>query len=152
MTDELLDSSGNGNDNGGTAVATSANYGDEVSVIGDQLVKLSAIDCRSLLDYLKETYGIEPPETPVLPDTGGVIVVDGKEEKTHFDIHLASLSENPNRIGIIKLIRETTGLGLAESKAAIDALPKLLKEIVLKADAETLKKKFEDLGAKIELK
>lgn len=151
MTDELLDSSGNGND-GGTAVATSANYGDEVSAIGDQLVKLSAIDCRSLLGYLKETYGIEPPETPVLPDTGGVIFVDGKEEKTHFDIHLVSLSENPNRIGIIKTIRESTGLGLAESKATIDALPKLLKEIVPKADAEALKKKFEDLGAKIELK
>lgn len=129
-----------------------AMYEDEIYELGDKMVKLSASDCRSLLYYLKEEYGIEPPETPVLPDTGGTIFVDGKEEKTHFDVHLVSLAENPNRIGIIKLIRESTGLGLAESKAAIDALPKLLKEIVPKADAEALQKKFGEIGGKIELK
>jgi large subunit ribosomal protein L7/L12 len=73
-----------------------------------------------------------------------------EEEKTEFDVILAEAGSN--KIGVIKVVREVTGLGLKEAKDLVDGAPKTVKEAVAKADAESLKKKLEEAGAKVTLK
>lgn len=156
MSEPELQTSGAGSDNGGVAVATGAagrEYSDEIKALGDKMASLSSKSARSILEYLESEYGIEmPPDAPPVPDKGDTIIVDGIEEKTSFDVHLVSVADPAKRIGVIKIVREVAGLGLAESKALVDSLPKLLKEIVPKAEAEALQKKLEEAGAKVELK
>jgi large subunit ribosomal protein L7/L12 len=81
---------------------------------------------------------------------GGAVAAAVVEEKTEFDLVLTEAG--PNKVAAIKVVREITGLGLAEAKAAVEAAPKVLKEGISKADAEAFAKKINDAGAKAEIK
>ncbi len=121
-----------------------------INELGDKLAGLSLKDAVELGKYLKDTYGIEAAAG------GGVVMAAAgpaaaaAEEKTSFDVILKG-SDAAKKIGVIKVVREATGLGLAEAKAFVEAPGKAVKQGLPKADAEKLKKTLEEAGATIEL-
>jgi large subunit ribosomal protein L7/L12 len=122
-----------------------------VKEIGDKIVALSLLQAKELSDYLKNTYGLEAAAAAAVmaaPAAGGA--AEAAAEKTEFDVVLESAGEK--KIGVIKVVRAITGLGLAEAKAVVDGAPKTVKEGVAKADAEKWKKELEEAGAKVSLK
>lgn len=123
----------------------------DIKTLGDQLVELSVKEVTELASYLKETYGIEPAAAAVAvaagPAAGGG---DAAAEKTNFDVVLKSAGAN--KLQIVKLVKELTGLGLKEAKEVVDAAPKTVKEGLPKDEAENLKKQLIEAGAEVELK
>jgi large subunit ribosomal protein L7/L12 len=122
-----------------------------VKEIGDKIVALSLLQAKELSDYLKNTYGLEAAAAAAVmaaPAAGGA--AEAAAEKTEFDVVLESAGEK--KIGVIKVVRAITGLGLAEAKALVDGAPKTVKEGVNKADSEKWKKELEEAGAKVSLK
>ncbi|MFM8913699.1 MAG: 50S ribosomal protein L7/L12 [Flammeovirgaceae bacterium] len=123
----------------------------DVKSLGDQLVELTVKEVNELASYLKETYGIEPAAAAVAvaagPAAGGGAAA---AEKTNFDVVL----KNPgaNKLQIVKLVKELTGLGLKEAKDMVDGAPKTIKEGLPKDEAENLKKQLTEAGAEVELK
>ncbi len=128
-------------------------YAAEIVDLGDKIVALSLAQARALSEYLKEVHGLEAAAGGVVmaaaPAAAGA-AAPAEEEKTEFDVVLAEAGSN--KIGVIKVVRELTGLGLKEAKDLVDGAPKTVKEAVAKADAETMKKKLEEAGAKVTLK
>jgi large subunit ribosomal protein L7/L12 len=123
-----------------------------VKEIGDKIVALSLLQAKELSDYLKNTYGLEAAAAAAVmaaPAAGGA-GAEAAAEKTEFDLVLESAGEK--KIGVIKVVRAITGLGLAEAKALVDGAPKTVKEAVNKADSEKWKKELEEAGAKVSLK
>lgn len=123
-----------------------------VKEIGDKIVALSLLQAKELSDYLKNTYGLEAAAAAAVvaaPAAGGA-GAEAAVEKTEFDVVLENSGEK--KIGVIKVVRAITGLGLAEAKALVDGAPKTVKEAVAKADAEKWKKELEEAGAKVALK
>lgn len=124
---------------------------DKIKQLGDSIASLTLKEAVDLGTYMKDTYGIEPAAA------GAVMVAGGggggeaakAEEKTSFNVVLKNAGAN--KIQVIKVVREATGLGLAEAKALVDGAPKNVKENLSKEDAEALKKKLEEQGAQIEL-
>ncbi len=130
-----------------------ANYSAPVKELGDKIVALSLLQAKELSDYLKNTYGLEAAAAAAVmsaPGAGGGAGAEAAAEKTEFDVVLESAGEK--KIGVIKVVRAITGLGLAEAKAVVDGAPKTVKEAVNKADAEKWKKELEEAGAKVSLK
>ncbi len=123
----------------------------DIKVIGDQLVELTVKEVNELASYLKETYGIEPAAAAVAvaagPAAGGAAPV---AEKTNFDVILKA--PGANKLQIVKLVKDLTGLGLKEAKDLVDGAPKTIKEGLPKAEAENLKKQLTEAGAEVELK
>ena len=123
----------------------------DIQSLGDSLVNLTVKEVKELADYLKETYGIEPAAAAVAvaagPAAGGDAAV---EEKTSFDVILKSAGAQ--KLAVVKVVKELTGLGLKEAKDAVDAAPAPIKEGVSKDEAEALKKQLEEAGAEVELK
>jgi large subunit ribosomal protein L7/L12 len=123
----------------------------DIKSLGDSLVNLTVKEVKELADYLKETYGIEPAAAAVAvaagPAAGGEAAV---EEKTSFDVILKSAGAQ--KLAVVKVVKELTGLGLKEAKDAVDAAPAPIKEGVSKDEAEALKKQLEEAGAEVELK
>ena len=123
----------------------------DVKALGDQLVELTVKEVNELASYLKETYGIEPAAAVVV--AGGGAAAGGAaaaEEKTNFDVVLKA--SGPNKLQIVKLVKELTGLGLKEAKDLVDGAPKTIKEGLPKDEAENLKKQLVEAGAEVELK
>src|SRR5262245_3467681 len=123
----------------------------DIKSLGDQLVELSVKEVNELASYLKETYGIEPAAAAVVaagPAAGGGGAAAA--EKTNFDVVLKSAGAN--KLQIVKLVKELTGLGLKEAKDVVDGAPKTIKEGLPKDEAENLKKQLVEAGAEIELK
>jgi large subunit ribosomal protein L7/L12 len=123
-----------------------------VKDLGDKIVALSLLQAKELSDYLKNTYGLEAAAAAAVmaaPAAGGA-GAEAAAEKTEFDVVLESAGEK--KIGVIKVVRAITGLGLAEAKALVDGAPKTVKEAVNKADSEKWKKELEEAGAKVSLK
>ena len=123
----------------------------DVKALGDQLVELTVKEVNELASYLKETYGIEPAAAAVAvagPAAGGGAAAAA--EKTNFDVVLKSAGAN--KLQIVKLVKELTGLGLKEAKDVVDGAPKTIKEGLPKDEAENLKKQLVEAGAEIELK
>ncbi|HBK87537.1 MAG: 50S ribosomal protein L7/L12 [Cyclobacteriaceae bacterium] len=123
----------------------------DIKAIGDQLVELSVKEVTELASYLKETYGIEPAAAAVAvagPAGGGGGAAAA--EKTNFDVVLKSAGAN--KLQIVKLVKELTGLGLKEAKDMVDGAPKTIKEGLPKDEAENLKKQLTEAGAEVELK
>src|SRR3954471_16053362 len=123
-----------------------------VKEIGDKIVALSLLQAKELSDYLKNTYGLEAAAAAAVmaaPAAGGA-GAEAAAEKTEFDVVLESAGEK--KIGVIKVVRAITGLGLAEAKALVDGAPKTVKEAVNKADSEKWKKELEEAGGKVSLK
>jgi large subunit ribosomal protein L7/L12 len=123
----------------------------DVKAIGDQLVELTVKEVNELASYLKETYGIEPAAAAVVagPAAGGA-AGGAAAEKTNFDVVLKSAGAN--KLQIVKLVKELTGLGLKEAKDLVDGAPKTIKEGLPKDEAENLKKQLTEAGAEVELK
>jgi large subunit ribosomal protein L7/L12 len=123
----------------------------DVKALGDQLVELTVKEVNELASYLKETYGIEPAAAAVAvaagPAAGGAAAA---EEKTNFDVVLKA--PGANKLQIVKLVKELTGLGLKEAKDMVDGAPKTIKEGLPKDEAENLKKQLIEAGAEVELK
>ena len=123
----------------------------DVKSLGDQLVELTVKEVNELASYLKETYGIEPAAAAVVAGpAAGAAAGAAVAEKTNFDVVLKAAG--PNKLQIVKLVKELTGLGLKEAKDLVDSAPKALKEGVTKDEAEGLKKALEEAGAEVEIK
>ena len=129
-----------------------ANYSAPVKEIGDKIVALSLLQAKELSDYLKNVYGLEAAAAAAVTVSGGGAAAAGEApaEKTEFDVVLEAAGEK--KIGVIKVVRAITGLGLAEAKAVVDGAPKTVKEGVAKAEAEKMKKELEEVGGKVSLK
>jgi large subunit ribosomal protein L7/L12 len=123
----------------------------DIKSLGDQLVELSVKEVNELASYLKETYGIEPAAAAVVagPAAGGGGAA-AAAEKTNFDVVLKAAGAN--KLQIVKLVKELTGLGLKEAKDVVDGAPKTIKEGLPKDEAESLKKQLVEAGAEVELK
>lgn len=122
----------------------------DLKAFAEQLVSLTVKEVNELATILKEEYGIEPAAAAVAvagPVAGGEQKV---EEKSSFDVILKSAGAN--KLAIVKLVKELTGLGLKEAKDMVDAAPSSIKEGIAKDEAEALKKQLEEGGAEVELK
>lgn len=123
----------------------------DLKKLAEELVGLTLLEAAELKNILKEEYGIEPAAGAVAvaaaPGAGGG---EAAEEKTEFDVIL--LEAGDKKINVIKEVRAITGLGLKEAKDLVEAGGKAVKEGAAKAEAEEIKKKLEDAGAKVELK
>ena len=124
----------------------------DIKALGDQLVELTVKEVNELASYLKETHGIEPAAAAVVagPAAGAGGGAAAAEEKTNFDVVLKSAGAN--KLQIVKLVKELTGLGLKEAKDMVDGAPKTIKEGLPKDEAENLKKQLIEAGAEVELK
>ncbi|HRS54435.1 MAG TPA: 50S ribosomal protein L7/L12 [Bacteroidales bacterium] len=128
----------------------------EVKALAEQLVNLTVKEVNELAKILKEEYGIEPAAAAVVaaPAAGATAGSSAEtteaQEKTHFDVILKAVG--PQKIAVVKLVKELTSLGLKEAKELVDAAPKPLKEGVTKDEAEALKKQLEEIGAEVEIK
>jgi large subunit ribosomal protein L7/L12 len=123
----------------------------DIKALGDQLVELSVKEVNELASYLKETHGIEPAAAAVAvagPASGGGAAAAA--EKTNFDVVLKAAGAN--KLQIVKLVKDLTGLGLKEAKDMVDGAPKTIKEGLPKDEAENLKKQLTEAGAEVELK
>ena len=125
----------------------------DLKAFAEQLVNLTVKEVNELAQILKEEYGIEPAAAAVAvaapgSATGGEAAV--AEEKTTFDVILKHAGQA--KLGVVKLVKELTSLGLKESKELVDAAPKAIKEGVSRDEAEALKKQLEEAGAEVEVK
>ena len=116
----------------------------------DELSKLSVMEAAELSKLLQEKWGVSAAAPVAAVAAGGGAEEQKSAEKDTFDIVLKEVGDK--KINIIKEVRAATGLGLKEAKDLVDGAPKTIKEGVAKAEAEEIKKKFEESGAKIELK
>ena len=127
----------------------------EIKDLGDKIAKLTIIQAVALKDYLKQEYKIEPAAGGGGGGAVGPAVVAPVEPvavPTEFNVILEAGFDAAKKIGIIKVVREIAGLGLAEAKAFVEGAPKPVKEGVDKATAEKFKKSLEDAGAKVTIK
>ncbi len=123
----------------------------DIKALGDQLVELTVKEVNELASYLKETHGIEPAAAAVIAGpAAGAGGAAAAEEKTNFDVVLKAAGAN--KLQIVKLVKELTGLGLKEAKDMVDGAPKTIKEGLPKDEAENLKKQLIEAGAEVELK
>lgn len=114
-----------------------------------EIEKMSVLDLSELVKVLEEKFGVSAA-APMMMGAMPVASAEAAEEKTDFDVELTSAGAQ--KINVIKVVREITGLGLKEAKDLVDAAPKVVKEKVAKAQAEEIKKKLEEAGASVELK
>jgi large subunit ribosomal protein L7/L12 len=123
--------------------------------LGDTIVALSLKDAKELSDYLKDVHGIEPAAggavvmaAPAGGDGGGAAAV---EEKTEFDVVLEGY-EDSKKVSVIKVVKNATGGGLAESKTLVESKPCKIKSGISKEEADKLKKELEEAGAQVSIK
>ena len=122
---------------------------EKITAMIEEVKALTVLELSELVKALEEEFGVSAAAMAA-PAAGGA-AAEAAEEKTEFDVVLAGF-DAAAKIKVIKAVREITGLGLAEAKAVVEAAPKAVKEGVSKDEAEELKKKLEDVGAKVELK
>jgi len=123
----------------------------DLKAFAEQLVNLTVKEVNELAEILKSEYGIEPAAAAVAVAAGPAAApAEEKVEKTSFDVILKSIG--PNKLAIVKAVKELTGLGLKEAKDIVDSAPSPIKEGATKDEAESLKKSLEEAGAEIELK
>ncbi len=115
----------------------------------DYIGGLSVLELSELVKEFEEKFGVSAAPT-VVAGAAGAGAAGAAEEKTEFNVVLTDAGAN--KINVIKVVREITGLGLKEAKEATEATPSVLKEAVSKEDAENFKKKLEEAGAKVEVK
>jgi large subunit ribosomal protein L7/L12 len=123
----------------------------DLKAFAEQLVSLTVKEVNELAKILKEEYGIEPAAAAVaVAATGGGAAAPAAEEKTAFDVILKA--GGPNKLNVVKVVKELTGLGLKEAKDLVDGAPKPVKEGISKADADALVAKLKEAGAEVEVK
>ena len=124
---------------------------EKISTIVDQIKTLTLLEASQLVKSLEETFGVSAAAaTAVAAVGGGAAPAAVVEEQTEFSVVLTAAGAN--KINVIKVVREVTSLGLKEAKDLVDAAPKAIKEGINKEEAETIKKKFVDAGATVEVK
>ncbi|WP_294472050.1 50S ribosomal protein L7/L12 [uncultured Intestinimonas sp.] len=121
---------------------------EKITALIEEVKGLTVLELSELVHALEEEFGVSAAAMTA-PTTSGT-TAPAAEEKTEFDVVLAEVGSE--KIKVIKAVREITGLGLAEAKGLVEATPKAVKEGVSKDEAEELKKKLEEVGAKVELK
>lgn len=122
----------------------------DVKALAEQLVNLTVKEVNELAQVLKDEYGIEPAAAAVAVAAPGAGGGAAAEEKTSFDVILKS--GGANKLAVVKLVKELSGLGLKEAKDLVDGAPGTLKEGVSKEEAESLKAKLVEAGAEVEVK
>jgi large subunit ribosomal protein L7/L12 len=121
----------------------------EIKALAESLVNLTVKEVQELAEFLKSEYGIEPAAAAVVVSSGDGGGAAAAEEKTSFDVILKS--GGPNKLAVVKIVKEMSGLGLKEAKDLVDQAPKPIKEGVDKATAEDMKAKLVEAGAEVEL-
>ncbi len=123
---------------------------EKIEALVSEVEKLTVLELSELVSAIEEKFGVSAAAAVAVagPVAGGAAAA--AEEKTEFDVVLADVGAE--KIKVIKVVREVTGLGLGEAKALVDSAPKTLKEAASKEDAESIKAKLEEVGAKVELK
>src|ERR1700691_1502216 len=123
----------------------------DINAIAEQIQGLTLLEASQLVKMLEEKLGVSAAAATVAaPAAGGAAAAAPVEEKTEFTVVLTAAGAN--KINVIKAVREVTSLGLKEAKDLVDGAPKTVKEGVTKDEAETIKKKFVDAGATVEVK
>ena len=121
---------------------------EKITAMIEEVKSLTVLELNELVKALEEEFGVSA--AAMAAPAAGAAAAAPAEEKTEFDVVLAEIGSE--KITVIKVVREVTGLGLAEAKAMVEAAPKAIKEGISKEDAEALKAKLEEVGAKVELK
>ena len=119
----------------------------DVKAIAETLVNLTVKEVQELATELKDVHGIEPAAAAVVVSAGGG---EAAAVKTSFDVIL--LEAGAAKLGVVKVVKDLTGLGLKEAKDLVDGAPKPVKEGIAKEEAESIKKALEEAGAKVEVK
>ena len=122
---------------------------EKITALIEEVKTLTVLELSELVHALEDEFGVSAA-APVAVAAAAAPAAEAAAEKTEFDVVLASFGDE--KIKVIKAVREITGQGLAEAKATVEGAPKTLKEAVSKDEAEELKKKLEEAGAKVELK
>lgn len=124
----------------------------DVKVLAEQLVNLTVKEVSELATILKDEYGIEPAAAAPVMVAGGAGAAggDAAAEKTSFDVVLKS--GGANKLAVVKIVKDITGLGLKEAKELVDGAPKPVKEGVSKEEAESIKAQLTEAGAEVEVK
>jgi large subunit ribosomal protein L7/L12 len=122
----------------------------DLQAIAENLSSLTVIEAAQLVKMLEEKWGVSAAAPIAVAAAGAAPAAAAVEEQTEFDVVLKEIGEK--KINVIKVVREVTSLGLKEAKDLVDGAPKTVKEGVSKDEAETIKKKFEAEGAKVEIK
>jgi len=127
-------------------------YSDKVKKTGDEIMSYTLKEAKELSDYLKDEYGIEPAAGGAVmmagPAGGGA--AEAPAAKTEFDVVLEGFGDN--KISVIKVVRQATGLGLKEAKDLVEGVPSKIKEALSEADAKKLKTELEAAGATVSIK
>ena len=139
------------------AEGNGTSFAADVMELGDKIAALTITKAVQLKEYLKEKYKIEPAAggvmiAPGAGGGGGAAAPEAKVEQTEFTVVLEGLADPTKKINVIKVVREITNLGLKEAKELVEGAPKPVKENVAKDEANNIKKKLEDGGAKVSLK
>ena len=122
---------------------------EKITALIEEVKALTVLELSELVHALEDEFGVSAA-APVAVAAAAAPAAEAAAEQTEFDVVLASFGDE--KIKVIKAVREITGLGLADAKAVVEAAPKAIKEGVSKDEAEELKKKLEEVGAKVELK
>lgn len=128
---------------------------EKIQTIVDQIKDLTLLEASQLVKAMEETFGVSAAASAVAaaPAAGAAAgAAPAVEEKDEFDVILTGMADPGKKIGIIKVVREITALGLKEAKDLVDGAPKPVKEAVPKDEAESIKKKLTDAGATVDLK
>ena len=120
----------------------------DIAKFVEEIKSMTVLELNELVKAIEEEFGVSAA-APVMV-AGAAAAAPAEEEKTEFDVILAEAGAS--KMGVIKLVKDITGLGLKNAKALVDGAPKPVKEGISKADAEEIKKKLEEAGAKVELK
>ncbi|HEX5024918.1 MAG TPA: 50S ribosomal protein L7/L12 [Agriterribacter sp.] len=121
----------------------------DLKTFADQLVNLSVKEVNELAKILKDEYGIEPAAAAVAVAAGPAAAGPVAEEKTAFNVVLKAAGAN--KLGVVKIVKDLTGLGLKEAKDLVDGAPKPIKEGVAKAEADEIAAKLKEAGAEVEI-
>nr|YP_010902562.1 ribosomal protein L12 [Hypnea nidifica]WCH54417.1 ribosomal protein L12 [Hypnea nidifica] len=128
----------------------------KINSILEELKSLTLLEAAELVKGIEETFDVDASlasasSMVVMPDTSGGVVSNESDERTEFDVVLEEVPA-PKKIPILKVVRSLTGLGLKEAKDLVESAPKVLKESTSKEDAEEVKSKLEEAGAKVSIK
>ena len=118
----------------------------------DAIAEKSVMDIVELVKMMEEKFGVTAAVAAAPAAAAGGAAAPAAVEKTEFTVVLAGLSDPAKKVNVIKVVREITGLGLKEAKDLVEGAPQTVKDGVSKADSEAMKKKLEDVGAKVEIK
>ncbi len=122
----------------------------DLKAFAEQLVNLTVKEVNELAQILKDDYGIEPAAAAVVAAPAGGAGAPAAAEKTTFDVILKNAGAA--KLGVVKVVKDITGLGLKEAKDLVDGAPKPVKEGISKEDAENIKKQLDEAGAEVEVK